>query len=261
MVCSVCGTELKPGDKFCFACGTSVAAMNAAAGVQPEAPAAPQPQEAPIPTAAPIQETQIPTAAPVQETSIPNVDPIPEIQIPTAAPIQQEQPVYTQQVYAEPDTQAQPAYAQSEVQAQQVQTMYIPLDANGQPIPNAQPIYAQPGMQGQTAYQPPVYNQQAPFFVSPAPAADIPGAKTVLILGIVALCLAISFFFSVGGIVCGAIALSQAAKILRTYGVIPDKVRIGKNLGKAGLIVGIVFSVFSVFVNIATISAVIDEFF
>ena len=257
MVCSVCGTELKPGDKFCFACGTSVAAMNAAAGVQPEAPAAPQPQEAPIPTAAPIQETQIPTAAPVQETSIPNVDPIPEIQIPAAAPIQQEQPVYTQQVYAQPEPQAQPVYTQPD---QQVQTMYIPLDANGQPIPNAQPIYAQPGMQGQTAYQPPVYNQQAPFFVSPAPAADIPGAKTVLILGIVALCLAISFFFSVGGIVCGAIALSQAAKILRTYGSLPDKVRTGKNLGKAGLIVGIVFSVISVFVNIGVIAGMIEEF-
>ncbi len=246
MVCSVCGTELKPGDKFCFACGTSVAAMNAAAEMQPEASVAPQPQEAPIPTAAPIQET-----------SIPNVDPIPEIQIPTAAPIQQEQPVYTQQVYAQPEPQAQPAYTQPD---QQVQTMYIPLDANGQPIPNAQPIYAQPGMQGQTAYQPPVYNQQAPFFVSPAPAADIPGAKTVLILGIVALCLAISYFFSVGGIVCGAIALSQAAKILRTYGSLPDKVRTGKNLGKAGLIVGIVFSAISVFVNIGVIAGMIEEF-
>ena len=54
---------------------------------------------------------------------------------------------------------------------------------------------------------------------------------------------------------------AQAAKILRTYGVIPDKARIGKNLGKAGLIVGIVFSVFSVLVNIATIAAMIDDYF
>ena len=247
MVCSVCGTELKPGDKFCFACGTSVAAMNAAAEAQPEAPAAPQPQETPVPVAAPVQETSIPTVAP-----------IPEIQIPTAAPIQPEQPVYTQQVYAQPEVQPQPVYTQSEPQ---VQTMYIPLDANGQPIPNAQPIFAQPGMQGPPAYSAPVYNQQPPVFVPPTPAQEIPGAKTVLILGIVALCLAVSFFFSVGGIVCGAIALSQAAKILRTYGIIPDKARVGKNLGKAGLIVGIVFSVISVFVNIATVAEMIDEFF
>ena len=246
MKCSVCGTELKPGDKFCMACGTSVAAMTEANVVsQPQEPVPQAPAPAP-------QEPVVQEAAP-QETA-------------PQAPFMQEQPV-------------QPMFIQGDPNGQQVQTMYIPLDANGQPIGGPvqtmyvpvdangqpiQPIYAQPIPQPmqQPAYAQPMYAQpgypQPQVFVAPA-AAEASG-KPVLILGIVSLVLALSGILSAGGIICGAIAISKATGLEKQFGALTNQAKTGKGLGKAGFITGIVVTAFAVlFLGLVFVAYLIDE--
>lgn len=108
----------------------------------------------------------------------------------------------------------------------------------GQPAAPQQPGYAQPAQQqpvyGQQAgYGRPVYSQ--PGYAQPgypqAPAYYAPPARTNT-LAIVALVL--SFFVTLGGIICGHIALAQ---IKRTG-------EGGRGLALAGLIIGYALSAF-----------------
>ena len=219
MVCSICGNEIKPGDKFCMACGTSVAAMNTANA----APEAPQPAPQPVP-----------------------VQP---------QPILQEQPVQT--MYVPLDANGQPIGGP-------VQTMYVPVDANGQPIfaqpvPGQQPLYAQPMPGQQPMYAQPAYAQPTPYAV---PMAAESAGKPVLILGIISLVLALSGAFSAGGIICGAIAMSKATGIEKQFGALSNQAKTGKGLGKAGFITGIVITGFIVLVlGIVFIAYLVDEVF
>ena len=129
--------------------------------------------------------------------------------------------------------------------------------------PAAQPVYAQP----QPAYaQPqPAYAQPQTVYAQPQSASfndrvnqDVAAsndATPILALGIVALATALSFYFSVAGIICGAIGLSKANAFYGKYGMFSAKANTGRNLAKAGLIVGIVMtSLFVLFILIIGIS-------
>ena len=67
-------------------------------------------------------------------------------------------------------------------------------------------------------------------------------ARTILILGIVALALALEIAPLAGWIV-GAIALKKAAEYEQQYGVLDGMARIGRNLAKPAKIVGIVMAI------------------
>ena len=149
MKCTVCGSEINPGDKFCMACGTSVESMG-------------------LKAAAAAEQAQTQSAA---------------------------QPV------------VQPAYAQP------------------------QQAYAQP--------QPVSYNDRINSDV--AASTD---ATPILALGIVALATSLSFYFSVAGIICGAIGLAKSNDFMRKYGALTGKANTGRHLSRAGLIVGIVMTSF-----------------
>ena len=149
MKCTVCGSEINPGDKFCMACGTSVESMGLKADAAPA-------------------QAQTQSAA---------------------------QPV------------VQPAYAQP------------------------QQAYAQP--------QPASYNDRINSDV--AASTD---ATPILALGIVALATSLSFYFSVAGIICGAIGLAKSNDFMRKYGALTGKANTGRHLSRAGLIVGIVMTSF-----------------
>ena len=166
MKCTVCGSEINPGDKFCMACGTSVESMGLKAAAAPA-------------------QAQTQSAAPAQA------------QTQSAA-----QPV------------VQPAYAQ-------------PQQAYAQP----QPAYAQP--------QPVSYNDRINSDV--AASTD---ATPILALGIVALATSLSFYFSIAGIICGAIGLAKSNDFMRKYGALTGKANTGRHLSRAGLIVGIVMTSF-----------------
>lgn len=183
MKCTVCGSEINPGDKFCMACGTSVESMGLKAAA-PEAVAA--------------------AAAASSADAVSNV---------TASISAPAQPV-VQPAYAQP----QPAYAQP------------------------QTVYAQP----QSASFNDRVNQDV---------AASNDATPILALGIVALATALSFYFSIAGIICGAIGLSKANAFYGKYGMFSAKANTGRNLAKAGLIVGIVMtSLFVLFILIIGIS-------
>ena len=191
MKCTVCGSEINPGDKFCMACGTSVESMGLKAAA-PEAVAA--------------------AAAASSADAVSNV---------TASISAPAQPAPAQPAYAQP----QPAYAQ-------------PQPAYAQP----QQVYAQP----QSASFNDRVNQDV---------AASNDATPILALGIVALATALSFYFSVAGIICGAIGLSKANAFYGKYGMFSAKANTGRNLAKAGLIVGIVMtSLFVLFILIIGIS-------
>lgn len=142
MKCTVCGSEINPGDKFCMACGTSVESMGLKAD-------------------------------------------------------------------------AAPAQAQTQSAAQ----------------PVVQPAYAQP--------QPVSYNDRINSDV--AASTD---ATPILALGIVALATSLSFYFSIAGIICGAIGLAKSNDFMRKYGALTGKANTGRHLSRAGLIVGIVMTSF-----------------
>lgn len=187
MKCTVCGSEINPGDKFCMACGTSVESMGLKAAA-PEAVAA----AAAASSADAVSNVTASISAPAQSAAQPAAQP----------------------VYAQP----QPAYAQP------------------------QPAYVQP----QSASFNDRVNQDV---------AASNDATPILALGIVALATALSFYFSVAGIICGAIGLSKANAFYGKYGMFSAKANTGRNLAKAGLIVGIVMtSLFVLFILIIGIS-------
>ena len=68
----------------------------------------------------------------------------------------------------------------------------------------------------------------------------------VLTFGILALAFAQTFFFSLLGIIFGAIAKAKASRYADDFGEVTGKALVGKILGTIGLILGIVLTVFSV---------------
>ncbi len=153
------------------------------------------------------------------------------------------QPAFAQAVYTQPGAQqvyGQPVYTQPDGQPVYAQPVFIQPD--GQTV-YAQPVYTQPD--GQPVYAQPVYGQpmyaQAAGPMNPIAAAL---AQSTLIMGIIAVCLGFTWFLSPGGIVLGAIALSKSNEYLNQFGPLPTKAKVGRHLGRAGLIGGIVVTVF-----------------
>ena len=104
---------------------------------------------------------------------------------------------------------------------------------------NQQPNYGyqQPQPQYQAQPQQPVVN------ATPQMEAQ---SKSVLTFGILAIAFGCSFFLSFLGIIFGAIAGRKANEFIGMCGVLYGRAKVGKILGKIGLILGIVLTVFFV---------------
>ncbi len=245
MVCSFCGSEIKDGDKFCMVCGTAVEAMNNAAATPIDMPEVKGPDIPEVTFGTP--DTSVTPEEPAgayfsDQQSGPAAGPVPEPVY--AAPQPDAQPMYGQPAYAQP-TPSQPVYGQP-VYAQ---------PAPGQPV-YGQPVYAQPQpmpvMDGQPVYAQPAPGQQ-PMYGQPVPPQGgvVMNSTPNLVFGIVSLCLSITFWLSIPGIVLGAIGLSKSNETLSTYGMLDNKGKVGRHLSRAGLITGIVMAVFFVIVILA----------
>ena len=97
-----------------------------------------------------------------------------------------------------------------------------------------------------------VENSSEAEVVAKAPKEEKPeipaGATPVMIMGIASLVCAIATFYVyiVGpllGVVLGAIARSMGKKYIKANGDVSSRVRLGRSLGLAGLIVGIVLTI------------------
>ncbi len=230
MICSFCGSEVKDGDKFCMVCGTAVEAMNAA--VTSDTPSIEMPEvKAPDIPEVTVGEPVAPAPegayfADQQNAPAPAPEPMPAF----TAPQPETQNVYAQPVYAQPQpASGQPVYAQ-------------PVYAQPQPQPAAgQPVYAQP--------------QPAPVYITPGPMinGELVNTTPHLVFGIVSLCLALSFYLGIGGIILGAIGLSKSNYTLSTCGCLDGKGKVGRHLSRAGLIIGIVMTVILAIVIIAAV--------
>lgn len=69
-------------------------------------------------------------------------------------------------------------------------------------------------------------------------------AVPAMVFGIVSLCFALSIYFSLLGVIFGAVALAKVNRYLDRGGAVNGFSKTGRGLGLAGLIVGIVGSVF-----------------
>lgn len=164
---------------------------------------------------------------------------------PVAAPIDSV-PVSAQPLSVDP-VQATP-FETASVSASQ----YEPAPA---PAP-APPTYAVPVTPVQPAYGQPVS-------VSPVGGTTGEGdselAKSTMVMGIVAVATACSVFFSIGGIIFGAIGLSKAKKFLEQSGQLFGKAKIGKFLSLGGLIAGSVITAYlALCFLVGIISAIAD---
>lgn len=143
-----------------------------------------------------------------------------------------------QPVYQEPAPAPQPVY-QDPTPAPQ------PVYQEPTPVVNPQPVYQDPT----PVYQNPapvynnVYQEPAP---QPVPAAvNDGGASTpILILGIIGLvCAFLPYMASIVGIIISAIARGKAKNYKANYGDVVGKAKVGANLAKAGVIVGIIMTI------------------
>ncbi len=269
MKCSFCGSEINDGDKFCMVCGTAVSAAAAAPVQQAEAEPSVQPD-----VSAMMPEVSAPDI-PEVTVNIPGVDPSPAVSD-TPAPdtvassegqAVTEQPaggayfsdqagamfgnvvgpapqVSDQNINVQP--QAAPAYDQMQGQSVYAQPQAAPAydqmqGQNAYAQPQGMPAYNQ--MPGQNMYaQPqgmPVYAQ--PVYMGPDPLAESL-SKTSLVMGIISLVLGLSIYFSIGGIVLGAMGLAKSNEYVAKFGKTTGKGLVGRLLSRAGLITGIVFT-------------------
>ena len=85
----------------------------------------------------------------------------------------------------------------------------------------------------------------------PAPAGN---TNAPLIWGILGLSFSCSVYFSLLGLIFSIIGKNKAKQYIATYGNISGKVKVGKGLATAGLIVGIIFTAIMSLVVIAAIA-------
>lgn len=90
--------------------------------------------------------------------------------------------------------------------------------------------------------------ESRPVYIQPLPGSreelsgsreDRPGTTVILVMGILAVCLA---YFGVG-FIFGAIGLSKANGYIKQFGSISGKGKVGRILSKVGLICGIIMAV------------------
>ena len=90
------------------------------------------------------------------------------------------------------------------------------------------------------------------------PAAPALSSTPILVFGILALSFACSFYFAFLGIIFGAIAKSKLSAFVAQGGEVAGKAKVGKILGKIGLIVGIVMTAICVLVVFISIIAALS---
>ena len=164
---------------------------------------------------------------------------------PVAAPVEAA-PVAAAPIAAEP-VQATPVEA-APVQATPVyEPAPAPAPAPVVPVTPVQPVYAQAPV---TPVDP----------VAGMPTGDPDLAKSILILGIVAVACAVSYIGAIGGIICGAIGLAKAKKFVEENGQVFGKAKVGKFLALGGLIYGSVCTAILGLRIISTILYAISEF-
>ncbi len=140
-------------------------------------------------------------------------------------------------------------------------------DSCGSALNGEEPVVTEAPVQAAVATEVPV---QTPVRTSVQPAFDNtptfnaapasgPSASSVLVKGIVALACALSFYGSIVGIVFGCLAGSAAKRFMNANGgQLFGQAKIGRILGKVGLILGIVMTVF--FVIFIIVELVTDYF-
>ena len=87
------------------------------------------------------------------------------------------------------------------------------------------------------------------YYAAPAGNTNAP-----LIWGILGLAFSCSVYFSLLGLIFSIIGKSKAKKYIATYGNISGKVKVGKGLATAGMIVGIIFCALVAVIAIAAIA-------
>ena len=203
MFCTNCGFKFDDNNSFCPNCGTKVERI-----AEPFAAAAV--------AAAPL-ETESVQAAPIETAGV------------TATPIEAEN------VQAAPIETAN--FAATPIEAENVQAApLVPAPAPA-PAPAPQPVSYPVA---------PVYNNQAipvtPIggtFEQPAIGTQDPElAKSILVMGILAVAFAATSVCAFMGIIFGAIGLSKAKKFTEGCGELFGKARVGRWLSLGGLIGG-----------------------
>ena len=217
---------------FCTNCGSLFEDGNAFCpncGAKVESIA--QPIETPAPAAAPIEAAAV-AAAPIAAEPV-TATPV------EAAPVAAT-PIESQPVQAAP-VQAEPVYA----------TPYEPAPAPA-PAPQAVPV----------APVPPVYAQPTPVMpIGMAATAQNPElAKSILIMGIIAVASACTVWFSFVGIIFGAIGLSKAKKFTEECGQIFGKAKVGKYLSLGGLIGSACVTAYAAFYIVVAVITAIAEY-
>ena len=218
---------------FCTNCGSQFEEGNSFCpncGTKIESIA--QPMESPAPVAAPVEAAAV-AAAPIAAEPV------------TATPVEAA-PVAATPIEAEP-VQAAPVYAEP--------VYATPYEAAPAPAPAQQAVPVAP--------VPPVYAQPTP--VMPVgmnlPTPQDPGlAKSILIMGIIAVASAITVWFSFVGIIFGAIGLSKAKKFTDECGQIYGKAKVGKYLSLGGLIGSACVTAYVAFYIVLAIISAIAEY-
>ena len=97
----------------------------------------------------------------------------------------------------------------------------------------------------------------APAETTYTPAAPALNSTPILVFGILGLAFACSFYFSFLGIIFGAIAGKKASNFVAQGGVLAGKAKVGKILGKIGLILSIVLTALCALILVAGIFAAV----
>lgn len=207
---------------FCTNCGTQFEDGNAFCpncGTKVESVAQPV-ETAPV-AAAPVEAAPV-AAAPVEAAPV------------VAAPVVAA-PVEAAPVQAAP-VEAAPAPAPAP------QPQAIPV----QPVQPVQPLYAQP-------------TPVAPMGGMPMGPSDPGLAKSILVMGIVAVATACTVWFGFLGIIFGIIGLNKAKKFTEECGQLFGKAKVGKYLSLGGLIGGSCVTAYVAFyIFIAIITAIAE---
>ena len=147
---------------------------------------------------------------------------------PVAAPVEaapvQAAPIEAAPVQAAP-VEAAPVYA-------------TPVEPTPAPAPAAIPVAPVAPVQ-------PVYS--ATPVATPIAGADNELAKSILVMGIIAVACCCTYYFAFVGIIFGAIGLSKAKKFIDEAGQLFGKAKVGKYLSLGGLIGGCVLTGITLF--------------
>ena len=143
---------------------------------------------------------------------------------PIAEPAPVATPVEAAPVQATPVEAAPVVAAAVEAPAPQA----VPVATPVEPVAPVQPVYAAP--------ETPVSSEDAES-----------KAKSILVMGIVSVALACTFWCSLIGIIFGGIGLSKAKKFIEEFGQLYGKAKVGKYLSLGGLIGGCVLTGITLF--------------